>query len=204
MCALYVEKVLLQAADLTAAGAAAALGGRSVHIALRDCRVGCMELKQQSSTVSVAPGDGSYIGPLPAHTPPLTSAAHLSLHCSHNIISIPLSLSRDLSFSRSSSLLLLISIFPPTSSLLLAMSGKGKSSSSSSQSSSSSGGSYGHNSQGNHYCTRGDSTASGGAYHYSNTDGSYYYQNNNGSTYYNNGAGNAVYTPPSANPRNAK
>ena len=62
----------------------------------------------------------------------------------------------------------------------------------------------GTNSQGNHYCTRGDSTASGGAYHYSNTNGSYYYQNNNGSTYYNDGAGSAKYTAPADNPRTGK
>ena len=62
-------------------------------------------------------------------------------------------------------------------------------------------GSYGVNSQGNHYCTRGDSEASGGAYHYSNTDGSYYYQNSNGSTYYNSGTGHSTYTAPADNPR---
>jgi hypothetical protein len=78
------------------------------------------------------------------------------------------------------------------------MSSKGSSKSSSSA------GSYGHNSQGNHWCTRGESTASGGAYHYSNTNGSYYYQNSNGSTYYNSGKGQAVYTPPQNNPNNGK
>jgi len=52
--------------------------------------------------------------------------------------------------------------------------------------SASAGHSSGTNSAGNHYCTRGDSKASGGAYHYSNSNGSYYYQNTNGSTYYSN------------------
>jgi hypothetical protein len=42
----------------------------------------------------------------------------------------------------------------------------------------------GTNSAGNHYCTRGESTAQGGAYHYSNANGSYYYQNANSSNYY--------------------
>ena len=51
------------------------------------------------------------------------------------------------------------------------MSGKGGMGGGSSQLSNS--GSNGHNSQGNHYCTRGESTASGGAYHYSNTNGSF-------------------------------
>jgi hypothetical protein len=56
----------------------------------------------------------------------------------------------------------------------------------------------GTNSQGNHYCTRGPSTAQGGSYHYSNTNGSYYYQNSNGSTYYNNpSTGYVRYNPPS-------
>ncbi|GJJ76417.1 hypothetical protein EMPS_08776 [Entomortierella parvispora] len=59
--------------------------------------------------------------------------------------------------------------------------------------------SYGNNSQGNHWCTRGSSTAPGGAYHYSNSDGSYYYQNSNGSTYYNSGNGYSRYTPPAGN-----
>lgn len=36
--------------------------------------------------------------------------------------------------------------------------------------------SYGNNSQGNHWCSRGPSEASGGSYHYSNSNGSYYYQ----------------------------
>ena len=92
--------------------------------------------------------------------------------------------------------------FLPAPTSLSTMSGK----SSSSQSSSSSSGaqSHGHNSAGNHYCTRGDSAASGGAYHYSNTNGSYYYQNSNGSTYYNSGNGHSVYTPPSGNPRTGK
>ena len=58
----------------------------------------------------------------------------------------------------------------------------------------------GTNSQGNRWCTLGDSTASGGAYRYSNTNGSYYYQNPNGSTYYNDGNGSAIYTRPSDNP----
>ncbi|KAG0306682.1 hypothetical protein BGZ97_000653 [Linnemannia gamsii] len=63
--------------------------------------------------------------------------------------------------------------------------------------------SSGHNSQGNHYCNRGDSTASGGSYHYSNTNGSYYYQNSNGSTYYSNpNTGYSKYTPPSGNSNN--
>ncbi|ORY08098.1 hypothetical protein K493DRAFT_180166, partial [Basidiobolus meristosporus CBS 931.73] len=54
----------------------------------------------------------------------------------------------------------------------------------------------GTNSQGNHYCHRGESTAPGGNYHYSNTDGSYYYQNSNGSTYYGNpNTGEAHYSP---------
>ncbi|KAF9087233.1 hypothetical protein BGX23_008283 [Mortierella sp. AD031] len=62
----------------------------------------------------------------------------------------------------------------------------------------------GHNSQGNHYCNRGDSAAPGGSYHYSNTNGSYYYQNSNGSTYYNNpNTGYAKYTPPSGNSGNS-
>ncbi|KAF9352912.1 hypothetical protein BGX26_009304 [Mortierella sp. AD094] len=55
----------------------------------------------------------------------------------------------------------------------------------------------GTNSQGNHYCNRGESTAPGGSYHYSNTNGSYYYQNSNGSTYYSNpNTGYKSYTPP--------
>jgi len=58
---------------------------------------------------------------------------------------------------------------------------------------------YGANSEGNHWCTRGSSTAPGGAYHYSNTNGSYYYQNPNGSTYDNSGTGYSSYTPPSGN-----
>ncbi|KAF9116093.1 hypothetical protein BGX27_004891 [Mortierella sp. AM989] len=54
----------------------------------------------------------------------------------------------------------------------------------------------GTNGQGNHYCNRGDSTAPGGSYHYSNNNGSYYYQNSNGSTYYNNpSTGYVKYTP---------
>ncbi|KAK9670741.1 hypothetical protein K7432_017542 [Basidiobolus ranarum] len=56
----------------------------------------------------------------------------------------------------------------------------------------------GTNSQGHHYCHRGDSTAPGGNYHYSNSDGSYYYQNANGSTYYASpNTGTAWYSPPS-------
>ncbi|KAF9175283.1 hypothetical protein BGX20_006970 [Mortierella sp. AD010] len=56
------------------------------------------------------------------------------------------------------------------------------------------------NSQGNHYCNRGESTAPGGSYHYSNTNGSYYYQNSNGSTYYcNPNTGYKSYTPSSSN-----
>ncbi|KAI9005189.1 hypothetical protein BC832DRAFT_556536 [Gaertneriomyces semiglobifer] len=61
--------------------------------------------------------------------------------------------------------------------------------------------SSGTNASGNHYCTRGPSEASGGAYHYSNSDGSYYYQNTNGSTYYSDPSGNGHYTAPSDNPR---
>ncbi|KAF9999051.1 hypothetical protein BGZ79_007326 [Entomortierella chlamydospora] len=58
----------------------------------------------------------------------------------------------------------------------------------------------GTNSQGNHYCNRGESTAPGGSYHYSNTNGSYYYQNSNGSTYYSNpNTGYKSYTPSSSN-----
>ncbi|KAG0209996.1 hypothetical protein BGX28_009775 [Mortierella sp. GBA30] len=58
----------------------------------------------------------------------------------------------------------------------------------------------GNNSQGNHYCNRGDSAAPGGSYHYSNNNGSYYYQNSNGSTYYNNpNTGYVKYTPPQSN-----
>ncbi|KAK3807961.1 MAG: hypothetical protein JOS17DRAFT_822577 [Linnemannia elongata] len=63
--------------------------------------------------------------------------------------------------------------------------------------------STGNNSQGNHYCNRGESTASGGSYHYSNANGSYYYQNSNGSTYYSNpNTGYSKYTPPSGNSNN--
>lgn len=61
--------------------------------------------------------------------------------------------------------------------------------------------SYGTNSQGNHYCTRGPSAGQGGAYHYSNTSGSYYYQNQDESSYYNDSQGYAKYTAPSDNPR---
>ena len=62
----------------------------------------------------------------------------------------------------------------------------------------------GTNSYGNHYCNRGESTASGGSYHYSNTNGSYYYQNSNGSTYYSNpNTGYAKYTPPSGGQSNS-
>ena len=121
----------------------------------------------------------------------------------HSVALIPLSyLFLSLPFS-----------YPPLPSLpSFASSSPAMSSRSSSKSSSGGGGgggggggqSHGHNSQGNHYCTRGDSTASGGAYHYSNNNGSYYYQNSNGSTYYNNGQGQANYTPPSANPRNGQ
>ncbi|KAG0325705.1 hypothetical protein BG004_003153 [Podila humilis] len=64
--------------------------------------------------------------------------------------------------------------------------------------------SYGNNSQGNHWCTRGESAAPGGAYHYSNSNGSYYYQNSNGSTYYNSGNGYAKYTAPSGSSSGSK
>ncbi|KAI8851257.1 calcium-activated chloride channel-domain-containing protein [Chytridium lagenaria] len=60
----------------------------------------------------------------------------------------------------------------------------------------------GTNSQGNHFCARGEGSASGGSYHYSNSNGSYYYQNSNGSTYYKSAGGEATYTRPSDNPRN--
>ncbi|KAI7823644.1 hypothetical protein BC939DRAFT_451570 [Gamsiella multidivaricata] len=62
----------------------------------------------------------------------------------------------------------------------------------------------GTNSQGNHYCNRGESAAPGGSYHYSNTNGSYYYQNTSGSTYYNNpNTGYVKYTPPSQSSSNS-
>jgi len=56
----------------------------------------------------------------------------------------------------------------------------------------------GTNNEGNHYCSREDSSGNSG-YHYSNTNGSYYYSNTNGSTYYNSGTGYSQYTSPSGN-----
>ncbi|RIA88223.1 hypothetical protein C1645_775550 [Glomus cerebriforme] len=43
---------------------------------------------------------------------------------------------------------------------------------------------------------RGESSAPGGSYYYSNADGSYFYQNSDGSRYYNNGNGYSRYYPP--------